>query len=185
MTPGPIRPADDSGARQAHNDAMDAANADPHRLAPGLLPTPFTAEEIRAASGSGKTIRLLVEEPGGASFERVNRFVDCDAEGATLEQWRLAADGTVEGEPSRGRVSWRELQEHAAFPEATTTVRNEELDLPFGRAACRRYELAGHGGAPAAVFWFALELPGMPARYEVPVPGGVLRTTIRSVEIDG
>jgi hypothetical protein len=163
---------------------MDAANADPHVLGPGLLPTPFSAEQIRAASGAGKTIRLLVEEPDGTSFERVNRFVDCDAEGATLEQWRVAPGGEVDGEVSRGRVSWRELQEHAAFPEATTTVRDEELELPFGRAACRRYELAGDGGAPAAVFWFALELPGMPARYEVPVPGGVLRTTIRSVSVE-
>lgn len=179
----PTEPADDAGAPRAHNNAMDAARADPHRLAPGLLPTPFTAEEIRAASGSGKTIRLRVEEPDGSSFERVNRFVDCDADGATLEQWRLDADGTVDGEPSRSRVSWRELQAHAAFPEATTTVRDEELELPFGRARCRRYELAASGDAAPAVFWFALELPGMPARYEVPVPGGVLRTTVLSVDV--
>ncbi|MFK4729736.1 hypothetical protein ROT00_08635 [Agromyces mediolanus] len=162
----------------------DAPSTDPRRLGPGLLPTPFTAAEIRAASGTGKTIRLLVEEPAGTSFERINRFVDCDAEGATLEQWRVAADGSIDGELDRGRVSWRELQEHAAFPEATTTVREETLELPFGPADCRRYEVRRDADSPAAVFWFALALPGMPARYELPVPGGVLRTTVLEVRAE-
>ncbi|WP_157421467.1 hypothetical protein [Agromyces sp. Leaf222] len=109
--------------------AADAGGVpDPHLLGPGLLPTPFTAEEIRVASGTGKTIRLLVELPDGQRFERVNRFVDVDAEGATLEQWRLDAAGGV-GEVSSERVTWRELQEHAAFPAENAATSRGPLDL--------------------------------------------------------
>ena len=47
------------------DDAPDPSalpdSPDPHVLGPGLLPTPFTADEIRVACGSGRTMRLLVE----------------------------------------------------------------------------------------------------------------------------
>ncbi|GAA1958635.1 hypothetical protein [Agromyces allii] len=165
--------------------------SDPHLLGPGLLPTPFTAGEIRAASGSGKTIRLLVETPGGERFERVNRFVDLDDEGATLEQWRLDAAGDVDGEVTSERVTWRELQEHAAFPVEHATRSSVSLDLVLGGEDalldCLLYEVRqghGDGGDPeVARFWFALDHPGMPVRYEIPTPEGVARTTVASVDV--
>ena len=47
--------------------------SDPHVLAPGTAPTPFTAD--------------------GSSWQRVNRFVAPDDEGATLQRWRIGPDG--------------------------------------------------------------------------------------------
>jgi len=158
---------------------------DPHVLGPGLLPTPFTADDIRAGSGSGKTIRLLVEEPDGERFERINRFRDCDDEGATLERWRVAADGGVDGEIASGRVTWLELQGHAAFPVDGTRVSTETLELPIGRVECRRYDtpVDEEADAQLATFWFAVAYAGMPVRYEVPTPAGVQRTTMVEVEV--
>lgn len=148
--------------------------SDEHVLGPGLLPTPFTAAEICATSRAGKVIRLLVETEDGERFERVNRFRDGDDEGATLEQWRADAPDQV----LVRRVSWRELQEHAAFPATTTTVTSEMLDLPLGRLECRRYDTPASEDAPAATFWFALAHPGMPVRFEV----GGERTTVIGIE---
>ncbi|MFF2372243.1 hypothetical protein [Agromyces sp. NPDC058110] len=162
-----------------------AGAPDPHVLGPGLLPTPFTADEIRDATGAGKTIRLVVEGPGDERFARVNRFVDCDAEGATLLQWRLDEGGGVDGEVAIGRVTWRELQGHAAFPAATTVRTSEVLELDgLGRLDCLRYAVRDDGdpAASATTFWFALAHPGMPVRYEVPTPAGVVRTTVTSIE---
>ena len=161
--------------------------SDPDELGPGLLPTPFTADEIRAASGSGKTIRLLVEEPGG-TFERVNRFSDCDDEGATLERWRVAPDGGVDGEVASGRVTWLELQQHAAFPVDRTTVTEETIDLPIGRVECLRYvtrdgDAADGADAASETFWFARAFPGMPVRYQSQTPAGVVRTTVLAVDV--
>ncbi|WP_350348506.1 hypothetical protein ABIQ69_00845 [Agromyces sp. G08B096] len=162
---------------------------DPHVLGPGLLPTPFTADEIRAATGRGKTIRILVEAPGGVRFERINRFTDCDGDGATLARWRLTAVGAaadaVDGEIARGRVAWRELQGHAAFPADRTTVVEETVELPLGRLACLRYDTRDRPDDPVETFWVAREHPGMPVRYEVPTPGGVERSTVVSIERAG
>ncbi|SFR66348.1 hypothetical protein SAMN05428970_0020 [Agromyces sp. CF514] len=166
-----------------------AAGPDPHVLGPGLLPTPFTADEIRAASGAGKTIGLVVELPSGERFERVNRFVDCDAEGATLEQWRLDAAGDVDGDVASGRVTWRDLQEHAAFPAEHTTRSGVTLELVLGGEAvaldCLRYEVRHGVGDDVQVtrFWFALAYPGMPVRYEVPTPTGLARTTVTAIDV--
>ena len=154
---------------------------DPHVLGDGLLPTPFTAAEIRQAAGDGLTSVLFVESPDGSQHERINRFEQTDAEGATLRAW--FADAPEEAVTSR--TTWRELQEHASFPRAHSTVTDEELALRFGRVRCRRYEIADAPDAPVETYWFSLEHPGMPVRYEVPLDGGMLRTTVRSIRRDG
>lgn len=142
--------------------------SDPHVLGPGLLPTPFTAEEIRASTGAGKTIRIRVEGPDGVTSERINRFMDPDAEGATLERWSRPDRGDL----SSDRVTWVELQQHAAFDAETTTLTTETLSHPLGELACLRYE------TPDATFWFSPQHPGMPVRYE---SDGVV-TTVVSIE---
>jgi hypothetical protein len=118
---------------------------DPHVLGEGLLPTPFTAAEIRRGCPPGRTIRLRVVPTDGPPYERVSRFVDCDAEGATVESWVVGDDGEQVG-LATDRSSWLDLQRHAAFPVDGTTVTDESLDLASGasRAGCTR-EPAGRG----------------------------------------
>jgi hypothetical protein len=147
--------------------------SDPHLLGDGLLPTPFSAAEIRAGCPAGRTIRLVVEPVSGAPYERLNRFVECDAEGATIESWVVAADG----EPvdrSADRSTWLDLQRHASFPAATTRRTQETVDLPLGNLECLVYTRDS-----GARFVFATGHAGMPARYELPDgAGGVEVTTM-------
>ncbi|HEU5223848.1 MAG TPA: hypothetical protein VFU07_09250 [Candidatus Lumbricidophila sp.] len=161
----------------------DRTASESHLLGPGLLATPFTAAEIRDATGAGKTIRIVVDGPGDRRDERVNRFTDCDEFGATLWRWRVPATGARE-QVSSARVTWNELQSHAAFPADRTSVTDETLDLPLGRLECRRYDTRETPDAPASTFWFAAAYPGMPVRYEVTTPDGPMRTTILSIERD-
>ncbi|WP_404474491.1 hypothetical protein [Microbacterium aerolatum] len=156
-------------------EAADASDGepedpDPHVLGPGLLPTPFTADEIRDGARGGKTIRMLVEEPDGTQHLRVNRFRDVDDAGATLERWITGPTGIVQGEITSSRVTWRELQGHAAFPADRTTLSSETLDLPIGRVDCLRYEVRERADAAPETFWFAPAHPGMPVRYAEPLP---------------
>lgn len=142
---------------------------DPHVLGPGLLPTPFTADEIREATGRGKTIEIRVENGGTASV-RFNRFRETDAEGATLDRWT----GEAPEEVSSNRVTWAELQAHAAFDAETTSLSTETLSLPapLGEVSCLRYDTED------GVFWFSLAHAGMPVRYE---SEGVRTTVVRIV----
>lgn len=166
-----------------------ASMTDPHLLGPGLLPTPFTADEIRTGCPDGRTIRLFVEPAEGEPFERVNRFVEADETGATLERWWVGPDGLVDGEVERERTSWLDLQRHAAFPADRTTSSRETLDLPVGTVECVRFDVRPEAsvvdGAAVATFWFSLAHPGMPVRYEQPADsGGIDRTTMVGDEVE-
>lgn len=143
---------------------------DPHLLDPGLLPTPFTAAEIRDATGTGKTIHLLLEGPDGPLGEHVNRFSDTDDEGATLDRWSVDDPKAVVS----NRVTWIELQGHAAFDPETTSVSTVSLTTPLGALTCRRYDTAD------GIFWFSVDHPGMPVQFE----SDGLRTTVLSIERD-
>lgn len=143
---------------------------DPHVLGPGLLPTPFTAAEIRDATGAGKLIRLQLDGPDGPLGEHVNRFRETDAEGATLDRWAVADPRAVVS----NRVTWLELQGHAAFDAGTTSVSTVSLSSPLGELTCRRYDTED------GVFWFSIAHPGMPVLHE----SEGLRTTVLSIEHD-
>jgi hypothetical protein len=145
-------------------------DSDRHLLGPGLLPTPFTADEIRDATGAGRLIRLLLEGPDGPMGEHVNRFSDTDEEGATLDRWATEDPNAVVS----NRVTWAELQGHAAFDADTTSVSTVSLSTPLGALTCRRYD------TDDGVFWFSMAHPGMPVQYE----SDGLRTTVLSIEQD-
>ena len=152
---------------------MAGGAADPHVLGPGLLPTPFTADEIRAGCPDGRLIRLLVEVDGQEPFHRTNRFVAGDAEGATLESQRLALDGRPLGEVDASRTTWQQLQAHASFPAASTTRAAETIETRLGTNECLRYTQTD--GSSVSTFWFAKAAPGMPIRYEAEDSGRVTR----------
>ena len=147
---------------------------DPHVLAPGQAPTPFTAEEIRAGCPVGRTIRLRVDVPGRPPLHRGHRFVECDEDGATIERSQLSFDGSPLEEPEVGRVSWRDLQRHASFPADDTTIVSERIQIEIGALDCLRYTV--RDGATEEVYWFAGDLPGMPVRYLTRTDGEVVTT---------
>ncbi len=129
-----------------------------------LLPTPFTAAQIRTACPAGLTLRYRVERRGEEPRISVTRYVSVDHEEATRESWVESLDGVPEGEVERDTSSWLVLQQHAAFPRATTQRTEEILDLPAGRFECSRYTRVDGNGTWR--FWFARELPGQPVRFE-------------------
>jgi hypothetical protein len=153
---------------------MTDDTADPRVLAPGQAPTPFTAAEIRDGTRVGKTIRVQVDDAGEASYLRVNRYVECDVEGAVLERSQLSLDGAPVGEPEVDRVTWLDLQSHASFPAEVTTIDPERIETPLGELDCLRYTV--RDGAAERVFWFATDLPGMPVRFLTRIDGEVVMT---------
>ena len=146
--------------------------SDPHLLHRDHLPTPFTADEIRAGCQPGRTIRLLVVEPNAAPKVRVTRFVSADANGAEQDSWEETPDGTPLTVPQRGRSMWLDLQRHASFPAATTERTEEEIEIPAGRFDCLRY--TNDEGEAVRTFWFARSVPGMPLRFEERVDGDLV-----------
>ncbi len=153
-------------APRYRNRSMDN---DPHRLDPDHLPTPFTADEIRAACQAGRTLSYRIERAGQEAVIRLTRYVSGDASGAVQESWQQSADGRRLSEPEHERSTWAELQRHASFPAATTRRDEEEIDIPAGRFACLRYVRVDEKGTWR--FWFARGLPGQPVRFEQQLRG--------------
>jgi hypothetical protein len=148
-----------------------APPADPHILEAGHAPTPFTAAEIRRGCPVGRTIRLLVEIEGQAAFLSVNRYVEADAEGATVERRRFTLPGDPLGEAAQDRETWLELQAHASFPADRTEVAEERMETPLGELDCLRYTV--NEGVTVQTFWFAKTAPGMPIKYTTEEGGRV------------
>ncbi len=147
------------------------AHRDPHVLGEGLAPTPFTADEIRSGCPEGRTIRIRVTPSAGHPYVRVSRFEECDDEGAVLARWRIGRDGEPDAAMERARVSWLDLQRHAAFPVGATRIDAAAIVLPFGEFDCLVYRVVRHGRE--SVFSFARALPGMPVRVERHGPDGI------------
>jgi hypothetical protein len=153
---------------------MPADGADAHILAAGHAPTPFTADEIRDGCPEGRTVRLLVESEVAEPFIRINRFADCDDDGAIIEQWHLTAGGEPAGEIQRHRSTWLELQSHASFPADLTTIAPDTIVSPLGEIECLRYTVTD--GTSVNTFWFAPSAPGMPVKYRGEDDGRVTGT---------
>lgn len=144
---------------------------DPRVLGAGLAPTPFTPEQIRAGCPAGRMIRLLVEEEGVEPYFRFHHFTSCDEAGAVIERGRVDRGREVVVD----RSSWRELQEHAAFPADVTTIEEDTIDIPLGVVECLRYTVRDDEGV--TTFWFSAAYPGMPVRYSRAENGRTVSTT--------
>ncbi|GAA4139908.1 hypothetical protein [Leifsonia shinshuensis] len=152
-------------------------DADPHVLAPGLAPTPFTAAEIRRGCPAGRV--SVVRHPEGLT---AIRFAEDDEEGAWIEDTPLDESGKPAGPVERERSTWLELQEHAAFPADATTIDRVKLEGPLGTRSCLRYTV--RRGDAMLVFWFAVDLPGMPIRLER-TEDGITRVALEVVAVSG
>jgi len=107
---------------------MAADSRDAFVLGPGRAPTPFTAGQIRDATTVGKSIRRRVDSEDAESFLLISTYLECDADGATLERSRLTLDGEPLGEPQVFTTTWLDLQRHASFPAADTTIESMDVD---------------------------------------------------------
>lgn len=149
---------------------------DPHRLRPDHLPTPFSADEIRAGCPAGRTIRMLVTERDREPYVHVTRFVATDEIGAEQESWEETEDGRRLSEPRRRRSTWLDFQGHASMPASSTTIDHQILDIPAGRHDCLVYRRVD--GDTVMTFWFATTAPGMPLRFEHSVRGELVDRSI-------
>lgn len=140
--------------------------ADPHVIAPGMAPTPFTAAEIRDGCPQGRTVTVRAQHADGPPRLETTRWVSCDDEGAVMEKTVHDSSGEGVAERESYRMAWRELQAHAAFPRDRTEITRETIVTEAGLFECLRYSVEGEEGG--SDFWFALELPGMPIRVQAP-----------------
>ncbi|WP_296666697.1 hypothetical protein [Demequina sp.] len=135
-----------------------------NQLDPAHAPTPFTAAQIREATPEGWSVETRTTRDGEVVERARTVFRDVDQDEVTMERHRLDDAGVPAGEVQARRVRWLDLQRHASFPIGITTVTPERIVTAVGEGDCLRYDVRGDHGT--SVFWFALDHPGMPVRFE-------------------
>jgi hypothetical protein len=164
---GPARGPDTSPAAAAPIEA-EATTAVPllDSEVDGMLPTPFTAEQIRAEWVEG--FRLIMRR-WALTGERLERWrvVAADAEGVAIEHATVDAVGAVVGEPATRRSTWAELRDHASFSTAVATRSRVTRSTALGKLAGWLYSVAGPEGGMTTEMFFADSLPGAPVHMTV------------------
>lgn len=158
--------APSASAASESGGAAGASGRDSYAVPGPKYPTPYTAEQIRAATKAGRTYRYRVEASGKPPSERALTFASVDATGAEL---------VTEGEGKK-RVTWEELRQHAEFPAAIVRTREERVTVPAGTFDCIAYVVLGEEGE-ASTFFFAKDLPGAPVQIFVNKDGRRVTTT--------
>ena len=139
-----------------------------------VFPAPFSWEEIRAATKSGRTYRYKVEVRGKPAKERVLTFVKVDADGCEI----------FAGGDAPKRKGWPSLQKDSEFPKERVQAREETVKLPGGKFDCMVYEVSGNDGE-VTTYYFAKNLPGAPVLFYTDVDGKRMKTTTLLQHLQG
>lgn len=163
--------------------APEAPPAAPEAPPVALAPAPFPADAIRAATRPGRTYVFKVVEGPAEPVLRHMVFTEVTEAGGVIEASVHTPSGEVLAPPSAEPFTWAELESHAHFPAAATTITDAQLDTPLGPKACRLYTVEQEeDNIPMVVsYWFAVDLPGAPVRVEARA-GGELVMTMEVVE---
>jgi len=164
---GATPPADAAPAEAPAGDATEAL----------MLPTPFTAAQIRDAWQPGLIIRFENTGADQATSIAVWTVVSrSETEGTTLFS-TFQADGTTPMEAAAESTStWEELQNHADFPAAHATRQAIPLDTAMGVMPGIRYVVEDPGEpGMSQVFEFAEAFPGPPVLLQIKAGDQVIK----------
>lgn len=149
-------------------------SAEERTVEEGHAPTPYTAEQIRAACPTGLRIVYLMDILKEGRNKHIFAFDECDEKGTRFTLVQTTEEGQVSDMGRSERRSWADLQRHASTPKAQTTVATETITVPGGTFPCMRYtvkRLDPERGEIADTLWFAYELPGPPIRWTKSIAG--------------
>ena len=142
---------------------------------PVTAPTPYTADQIRAANPVGTVLVYRIQQTGTPTVVRTMEFVRDDPNGARITSLTVTEGGAPMDTPTDADALWTELRDHAVFPAARTVRSRRSCTVPGGSFECMLYTVtAEEEGIPTlSRYWFALRRPGPPVLLETE-KGGVV-----------
>jgi hypothetical protein len=152
---------------------MTTLPSDAHRMQADHLPTPFSAEEIRAACAAGRLTVYRVREGDAEPYVMRWEFIAGDEHEGQARRWTEQIDGTPLTDPHESSSSWEALQGHASYRADRTTLEATRVTLECGEFDCWLYTSTGDDGMVSRA-WFARTLPGPPVRFESESDGRVV-----------
>lgn len=144
----------------------------------GRAKTPYTKDEIRAATPEGRSLTFVLESPDKPPVQKCFRFMVVDDERATIVTELLDQNGKTIGTPENASSTWEELRTHASYPLEATTIEEATAETPAGSFPAWRYIVVEKTdeGTKRTVAYFAKKLPGPPVDLTVEMNGQLLMT---------
>jgi len=172
-TPPPV-PEGATPPAVAEDPTAEGAEAATDEL---MLPTPFTAAQIRDAWQPGLVLRF---ENSGADQETtiaVWTVVSQSETEGTTHFSTFQADGTTPMEAAAQSTStWEELQNHASFPASHAMRQAVPLDTAMGAMPGVRYTVEDpEEPGTTQIFEFADAFPGPPVLHQVKADDQVVK----------
>jgi hypothetical protein len=159
--------------------ALGAQEPDPDEM----TKPPFSAKQIRDFTKAGRKYVFRVEEQGQPATFNVIEFVAVTAEGATMRQVTLDAEKKPVGEQEPDeQVTWEDLELHASFPKAQTTMTEAEVTVPAGKFKCVVYTV--REPEVTTTYTFAKDLPGAPIKVEAREGNKVMVSMVLTEHVD-
>jgi hypothetical protein len=142
------------------------AKAPLFRPGPGAIVAdyPYTAEQIRDSSPSGRVCIFRVTDPDGDTITKME-FLGADAEGVTVKSTVTTPEGEPVGD-EESRSTWADLVEHASYPAGFTTITSVEVTVGAGTFQAKLYEVQDGAGGVDLKAWFADGMAGPPVKLE-------------------
>ncbi len=128
-----------------------------------VLPTPFTAEQIREAMPLGTRLQLRLSAGEVTVMTMHWEVLAADAETMTLLSHNELPDGK-QAEPETHVHAWEDLRDHAAYKARQTTRRRHSMQTALGELEGWLYEVNAPGRIES--IFFADALPGPPTWME-------------------
>jgi hypothetical protein len=154
--------------------------AAPHSAPSGAnLPTPYTADQLRAAFPAGTELKFRISAPGEPAVIQHWVFSAPSETGVSVTSKVLAEDGALIKDEGESVTAWTALRDHAAFPAAKTTRSNATVTVPAGTFQTWHYDVQdeGEGGVPIVRRYdFDPANPGPPVKMVVEAGGVAVMT---------
>jgi len=126
-----------------------------------MLPTPFTAEQIRDEWVVGFNLIMLRKKHGRDVYQRWS-VVEADGDSVRIEYVTVDANGEPVAVPVQRTATWVGLRNHAAFPAAVATREEVTRDTPLGTLDGWLYTVQEHPPGTVTEYFFAKKYPGAP-----------------------
>jgi hypothetical protein len=153
----------------AHPGAVACAQQQGPEQQAEIVDPPYPADQIRDATQVGRRYVFRFEAAGQPTQVHTIEFVEVSERGCTMRRTVADAQGRSQGEPIESHATWLELEGHAHYPAADTTVEEAELEVPAGVFSCLLYvvEETQGGIESESRYYFARDLPGPPVKVVV------------------
>ena len=169
---------------------VNASPPEENRMRAGNLPTPFTAEEIKAHCKPGYSTKHIFENAGLKPVIQIVTFLESeDPTKARFSSRQESTTGELVSDDGITEIGWDKLQAHGSFLDNVATVKEATLELDGTSYDCWKYEInnivPNHDGSSlnsvSMTMWFAKNLPGPPVKM-VQFVNGEKQTSITLIQ---